>query len=572
MSTHGRWVALLLLGLIGLGSCTRQVPPRILAIPSLVAANSPDAFAAVVPSATSEPSPQITAPRSETPSATTTFRRRSTLAVPSATPFILSSPEPSDLDIARFIRDRHYPRFSDGFFDRINRGEPGAHSRERLDLDGDGELELLVTGQPSYEFVYLAIITYRTSLVAGKDNGYWEELYFADRDGWYGAEARYEVVDGQVIISFTARDGGTGALVEAWEQRWVRCGGNGCREVWSGQRMQVDIEDGGMLHNLQEYVYTTIDQFDANHLQVTSHHFAIRDVPQVDKITVDLVEFGIAIPNTGQTLGPEVLEKYDWDGERYQLVSREEITPGIDINREFDNRTQEAISWWWDRFKKPEPVGIIYSPPDYATELADFWGVPTSKDPLGYVWDTEHVRPSVAALSQQTLAGIVIPENFPLCRITVQKYTGDKFDLVGRADAYCTRNFTKVAWVDVDGDDKQELLLLTYHSTGQAGIQRLTVFRVQDGLSQIAQVDGVANGADGVGIKWEKRRGEFIVFAGVPLANELIGWRFDPLLPGNWMRDYNSPCTNPWSNLGDCLVTRYFKEFRWDPKSQSFVP
>jgi hypothetical protein len=137
----------------------------------------------------------------------------------------------------------------------------------------------------------------------------------------------------------------------------------------------------------------------------------------------------------------------------------------------------------------------------------------------------------------------------------VHHHDGNGFRLVGNVDLPCALNFTRLAWVDVTDDDQAELLLTTFppdDDTGEtgAGIQRLYVYAVQNGLKQIAQIDGTINGVDSVGIRWRKTSGGQIeVLAGLPLiAMSLV----------------NTPPY--WPDL-----QRHFQVYRWDKTAQALV-
>jgi hypothetical protein len=150
------------------------------------------------------------------------------------------------------------------------------------------------------------------------------------------------------------------------------------------------------------------------------------------------------------------------------------------------------------------------------------------------------------------VAGIISALDTPQCRLTALRHTNGKFEQVGRLDLPCTANLTRLAWADVTGDGQAELLLLTIPpDVDTAGkIQRLYVYTFPNNkLTELATLDGVINGEDGVGIRWESTAEGFNVEAGLPLID---------------------PDASP--TLADLRLEREFEQYRWDEESNSFKP
>jgi hypothetical protein len=151
------------------------------------------------------------------------------------------------------------------------------------------------------------------------------------------------------------------------------------------------------------------------------------------------------------------------------------------------------------------------------------------------------------------VAGIVGARDRVHCRLTVQRQTADGFALLERIEVPCIVDFTRLAWVDVTGDGNDELLLRTIppyedtYKTG-AGLQRLYIYAVDDRLIELATLDGILNGSDGVGIRWEDVDGDAVseILVGLPLLD--IEARTLPV-----------------------TLTRRFLVYRWDATTREFV-
>jgi hypothetical protein len=110
-----------------------------------------------------------------------------------------------------------------------------------------------------------------------------------------------------------------------------------------------------------------------------------------------------------------------------------------------------------------------------------------------------------------------------------------------------------LAWADVTGDGKEELLLRTIPPNLEsykpgASFQRLYVYSVGDELTKLAKLDGELNGPDGEGVRWIDIDGDgtFEILLGLPLLD---------------IRNSEIPDT----------LERRFQVFYWETSEQKFV-
>jgi hypothetical protein len=189
---------------------------------------------------------------------------------------------------------------------------------------------------------------------------------------------------------------------------------------------------------------------------------------------------------------------------------------------------------------------------------AKVWNLPAQDQPEDPIWGHSSPQAEVAAHNGppdtlgEWLAGMIRAANSTECRLVVQQQAAGKFQVVGRTDLPCTINFTHLFWADVTGDGLEELLLITIPPEAEAGaqIQRLYLYSVASNqLLELATLDSFINGADGTGIRWENREGEFRVLAGLPLL-DLDGY----------------------PTLDKINLIRQFQTYIWDDSSNNFQP
>jgi hypothetical protein len=110
----------------------------------------------------------------------------------------------------------------------------------------------------------------------------------------------------------------------------------------------------------------------------------------------------------------------------------------------------------------------------------------------------------------------------PLCRLTAYQIENKKLKFSQQIEIPCISNFSQLSQADVDSDGQAELLFLTFTPTpySLSKIQTLHAYHVGTELTEMATLTGTLNGADGVGIRWEKdATGKLTFLTGLPLVN-----------------------------------------------------
>jgi hypothetical protein len=468
-----------------------------------------------------------------TPSPTHTFSP----IPPTPTPFILSDPTPNDLDVIRFVFNRRQPDTgaqTEYFFKDLATGEYSDFTRQDADINGDGQPEILISGSVGQLSAYTAILAY-------SDDDAWQEIFYIEEVGRYCADVQSKVESSHVEVDFLTCGGGTGFFGLIWTQHWIQCNRDNCADVWSAPLLKTSIT----AHNTisRNYSISTIEQPDNQTVQLTVRRFEIAGIP----LTVG--DFPVETPR--RIVGPDIQQTYQWNGSIYQLESEKQIALGLEITGEFDAGTNETFDSVNDLLRQPfKRSDDTYDYNKILSARAEFLGISDIDNQGDIIWQSEHYWPDVASRDGKTgqkIASFVSAKNRPLCRLTIQRQILDGFELIGRVDVPCTAKFTRLFWVDINGDDDEELFMLTILPDSD-GLQRLYIYSTGKAFTELAIHDGAINGSDGVGIKWKNTGNDFRLLVGIPLLDR----------------------TNCNRSLSCLTLERLFETYRWDKESNSF--
>lgn len=497
----------------------------------------------------------ITAIVTMTPSATETPTRSAApaaysteTAYPTPIPFVLSDSNPKDTDLVRLALSQHLPsELVEIEVRQVGNGTHNRFVRQEADVNDDGQAEIVVTDEiPELRSAYLAILGLENTSGA-RNQPLWRELFYLEAPGHYCWNMRGTINHNRVIADSLTCGGGPGLFAYDWKQHWIHCTRDGCHEVWSAHLL--DAYGGYASTSSHRFSVGRVIQSDSDTIQFITQRFEMRWVPNEDS----------SIMGTQRIVGPDTSETYRWNGQVYDLVQREQIAPGIEITREFDLETAATEQLIIDTLIEPFRISIFggtsYDWAKVDVARSAFWGVPSPNidDPI---WPSRYYMPSAAGTDRkkQKVAGVIAAKDRPLCRLTVQRYVSQSFELIGRKDVPCTPQFTRLFWIDLDDDGDDELLLLTIppNSLNTAyeisARQRLHLYRASMSLNELTAIDGAINDGDGVGIKWENTEDGFRLFTGLPLAKD----------------------DNCGRSFACVTLERHFQTYRWDKAINSF--
>lgn len=537
METIKRWTILFVMCLFGLVACA--TPPTM---STKTAAAPTSTSMAVLPTDTL----QSTDTPIPTPTPTLT-------PVPTSTPlpaivrttYVLTVTHPTEQEFRAILAQWHATSAPDNVAYLVL-------SKQELDVNDDGKSEYFVTGQHGMSGYYA---------IWGEGKEGWIESYYAEFPGKYAAQAQVRIEDDSLIVDSLGWTGGTGALQGIWTQDWITCETMKCQSIWKEPLVEIGqwafawVPFDSMAH---EYTISQIDrQDDGNTIRVVTRHLS-NQVPLLLDEPISLT----VRSTMHRVIGPDIESLYRWDGENFKLEQQTQISPGMEVSRILDRSTAETI-----RLVNQVLSKLFQNATDssYAKNLetaeVDFWGPQAARREVDGRY--EQTFAEVAAHTGTTeklgewIGALTASDKGQLhCRLSVHRRDMDAFNLIGNLDLPCVLNFTHLTWADITGDGQSDLLLTTFapdDDAGEtaAGAQRLYVYDVQNGLKQIALINGTINGVDSVGVYWRKTSsGQVEILAGLPLI---------PM-----STDISSAY---WPDLH-----RRFQVYRWDAQTQSLVP
>lgn len=460
-------------------------------------------------------------------------------AIPTST-YIITASHPISQEVALFLAHLH--KWS---------GQPNGYPyndfvRQDVDVNGDQRSEILITGDTDNAMVYFAIL--------GRVANNWQEMYYSETYGHYCAKVRVTPANDHIAADFLTCGGGTGLLEVKWRQDWVRCQSTACTLVWSAPMWDTFRAVGPTTARQQQVA--KIDRPDPNTILLTTRRFAVKNLLPSQRYAQGYEPSASNWANIARrVVGPDTLVTYHWNGKTYQQFDSKQLAAGEIIFHDFDLLTQDTIIHVNNLLAQPfERSDGTMDTSGMQNALTAFWG--KAVEVTWGDWSQHYAYVAIDNGKSEQLGNLIAfvadADKRPICRLTLQHHSIDTFDLVDRVEMPCTSNFTQLAWADVTRDGVDDLLLITLppddesEETG-AGLQRLYIYDVSNGLKQIAMIDGAINGEDGIGIQWRKASdGRIEVMAGLPLM---------PLT-----------LAPTWPDL-----ERHFQIYHWDIKSQSLV-
>lgn len=420
---------------------------------------------------------------------------------------------PRDWDVVRFVIDQHATWFKD----QVREDNYSDYYKILYeDMNGDGKPEIILLGGTDHNpFKDLSIVQYEA------ERNQLSEVYYLQVIGPINAELRVAIKDLRVIVDTVEYGCGSSCSGRLWKQRWVQCGKIKCSEVFSAEILRsVQVWH---CKNSISYALSTIKEQDAETIIATTRRYGMANSygclgdPDFDP-------FWVTEPK--RINGPTTRETFSWDGNYYRLVKTEQIGNGVEILREFDLENQDAR----DYISLQSAARIS---PDMYPEIA-------SRD---------HLAGMVASVRDTNYgaSSLIVPD--PMCQLSVWGFVSQRLQVIAENQVACIPAFTHLYWVDIDGDGKEELLLLTVQPDPQ-DLQKLSIFKVSDGIKAISEMYGYINDEDGVGIKWESVNGEFSLLTGISALED----------------------ENGIMSLAYMSVERRFKIYHWDKGTNGFVP
>jgi hypothetical protein len=433
-----------------------------------------------------------------------------------------------------------------------------ALTRQEADLDGDGQPELVFAGPLSSAYAAVAILDH--------DAGGWQSRLLLSSPGHYGGQARADVEGHRVIAEFQTGPGGS--IVQSiadWDQVWIECQPTTCGIVWHAglayHEKGLDPEEHAL------FALPVVTQPDPGTVALTVYPFGVTLIERGRQPAAGCsTDPGACTSN--RTQGPVLRYLYRWDGAAYTLALTETLAPLTRSWQEGAAETAETAAL------VTEHLAHQYTRPDGAVDEAGrqaawaaLWGLPQPGTAEYASWGPAERQLEAAAHDGRPgelglwAAGVIGANDSGACRLSVLQRADEQLTLVGRVEAPCTANLSRLAWADVTGDGQPELLWLTVPPPGDwgpvyPGGQVLHVYAVEPGLRDLALLEGQLNGPDGAGVWWRDLDGDGTV--------ELAAGR--PLF---YRHEEYAEMGKPWAGWP---TARPFQVYRWDAAVGALVP
>jgi hypothetical protein len=431
---------------------------------------------------------------------------------PVPTPIVLTMSNPSDPDLIQFISIEHIGVDPEATEKLI---------REDVDVTGDGKKDIIFGGT-----TYGGRVPFLAILSQPSNETPWQLIFYSDENSKYWANVRINVEENRIVADFLIAGGGTGYFELIWRQHWIECGRTECMITWEYPVLRTWQTASGPIREISRgYQTTEFKQQNPETIQLIVHHFSLENVPY-DEADDYLV---IGADRTYWSIGPKLQQTFHRDDDVYTLVAEEQIIPNIQTVQQFDEQANATTLFLSDILNKQNE-----SYAEYKIAWAEFWGLPLPEKPSDPVWGAWHQKVDAAATdgfknqyrvddkTANWVAGVTSAIDRPLCRLTIQNYREEQFELKGRIEVPCISNLTRLDYADVNNDGVSEVLFLTITPEGEnpATVQRLYIYSVEDdGLREITTFDGTINGPDMAGVRWEQSPKGFKVFTGLPLVD-----------------------------------------------------
>lgn len=391
-------------------------------------------------------------------------------------------------------------------------------------MNNDGHLEIVINGLARSDSEAYVAILMRDPDDTTNGVAKWV-LAIHERDGGrYCTASRATFERNLVIADYLTCGGGTGIFVQTWIQKWIKCDQIGCNVIFQEAPLSWDQE--GNFPMGKSYMIAKIETPDPETVVVTRERIQIRGVSNANAIPPDFVP-----PNARKIVGPKERVTYKWDGSTFPLVQEQQTSNETEIARENGPLSDRAVDTIHGMLNAPSSSSVngsaSFNPKEYEQAIDRFWGIDTTP-PNPLYPHQKQIALTVAAQDIQPgnrIAAILASTNKVEFRLNVQKVGPNWMWPVFQIDLPCVPNFTRLEWLDIDGDKQDELLMLTLVNDvdGGAGLQRLQVFQVDRFPREISRAVGEINGADGVGIKWQVKDDRFDIYTGIAPSNIACG-------------------------------------------------
>lgn len=445
---------------------------------------------------------------------------------PSPTPIAVERAWLSDDDIVQIVYFGHVAPYDDDVVSSLPKQRErvseffGELERQDLDVDGDGDLDVVVSSENGDKWNSFAFV-----LVIGQTGRRWQEWSYSASVGRACVDSRATFRDGMVVADFVSCGSGSGFLPIDWTQNWILCRDGQCATVWSGLVLYTLRTYASSV--ARDYIVAQFEWLDATTFQVVTRQFSVRGLPDPNWLLHYEEKHEPPPSSVGAAWesGPDTVDTYRWNGSVYGLDRHVELRPAWRTGSESDAMTAETrslVSASLEKTLYPGYGGHTYDL--YRQVWSNLWGSPPEGNQPGQLAAAAH--DGTPDLLGPHVAGLVETSRLGICLLNAYAYDNGAFNPLGQAKFYCVADFTHMLWTDLTGDGQAELAVKTIPPDAgsvetPAGLQRVYVYSTDAGLVELARIDGVLNGQDGAGIRLVDVDGDghVEILAGLPLID-----------------------------------------------------
>lgn len=197
------------------------------------------------------------------------------------------------------------------------------YQQENIDINEDGEKEILISGSISFpKWSFFSIYYLDTS-------NQWEEIYFLESHGWYDSSVQQTFSPPYIFVDFLESWGGTGVFSVAIDRNIVRCKEEKCDSISFTHYYEGRSGDG--YQSSWAYSKGTASIID-NHIEINnigykqSSNYTTKEVCDPSG---NLWYNSVFQPT--YTVNPHITKKYIWENNKFTEINSKEIS-GFNMN------------------------------------------------------------------------------------------------------------------------------------------------------------------------------------------------------------------------------------------------
>lgn len=421
------------------------------------------------------------------------------------------------------------------------------YQREDIDVNEDGEKEILISGSISFpKWSFFSIYHFDTS-------NQWKEVYFLESHGWYDSLVQPNFSPPYIFVDFLKSWGGTGVFSVAIDRNIVRCKEEKCDSISFTYYYEGRSGDGYQ----SSWAYSkgtssiTNNQIEINNIGYKqSSSYATKEVCDPSG---NLWHNSVFQP--AYTVSPHIARKYIWENNKFTEVNSKEIA-GFNVNISSDSYGYGRAVFMINSF-----AGENASPQHQIETYYDFFGIKddSTKSPLmlpcfelkgdkNPIWFPKNILMTdyrlddnfyyVAVNEQCDMAIWVWNSNDETASSLEQMKFITKQKLEG-----CDSNFLSFQWINITQASLPELVVTSgfLHQTAW-------IFDVEKGAELKYKASGIVRDENMAGVQVQLKDKHILLTIGLPYHKE------------------------------DCLTTfecfsleKQYETYIWDDKAQKFI-